>query len=169
MKTKTNTISITSLAPFFLFAAFAICIMSVLLMGTGLYQNQTKRDRIGYQKRTAAQYITTRIRQSDKYDACFVGNLDNIEPQSTGNACFFAETINGAEYYTCMYCHDGYLYELFTAAADSLDADSGERVLEVSNVSFIDNGEMITVLITHTDGTVQKSAVYLRSAGDNMS
>ncbi len=169
MKTKTNTLSITSIAPFVLFAAFAICIMSVLLMGTGLYQNQTERDRIGYQNRTAMQYITTRIRQSDKSDACFVSDLDNIKPQSTGNAFFFSETINGAEYYTCMYCYDGYLYELFTEAADSLDADAGQRVLEVGDVNFIDNGEMITVLITHTDGTVGKSAVYLRCAGENVS
>lgn len=169
MKTKTQRFDICSIAPFGLFAVFSICVMSVLLLGTGLYQRQAERDLIGYQKRTVSQYITTRIRQSDRYDACFVGDFGSGSPQSTGDAFFFTETIGGVPYYTCMYCCDGYLYELFAAAEDSLDKNAGERILEVGSVYFVDNGQNITAIITHADGSVQRITVHLRCAGEGLS
>ena len=108
---KTKRFDISFIAPLFLFAFFSICVMSVLIMGADLYRKQTQRDLVGYNHRTVSQYISTRIHQSDKHDSFFVSDFNTQTPQSKGNAFFFTEIINGSEYYTCIYSHDGYLYE----------------------------------------------------------
>lgn len=167
MKTKTNKINISSVAPVVLFAFFAICVMTVLLLGTKLYQTQIQRDMIGYNQRTVSQYISTRIHQSDKYDSYFVADFNDKIPQSEGNAFFFTETINGAQYYTCIYCHDGYLYELFASMEDPLDVDAGERILQVKSVTFINDEKNITINIVHTNESTQTLVINIRTSGGN--
>ena len=166
---KTKRFDISFIAPLFLFAFFSICVMSVLIMGADLYRKQTQRDLVGYNHRTVSQYISTRIHQSDKHNSFFVSDFNTQTPQSKGNAFFFTEIINGSEYYTCIYSHDGYLYELFAAKEDSLDITAGERILEVQSVEFIDNGKNITVNVTHLDDSVQTIVINLRCSGEKTS
>ena len=149
MKTKAKNIDISSFAPLFLFACFSICVMSVLLIGADLYRKQAERDVTGYQKRTVSQYITTRIHQSDSYNACFVGDFETRSPQSTGNTFFFTE--------------------LFASADASLDLSAGEPLLRVESVNFVDNGRNIIAMITHIDGSRQKIVVNLRCSGEKLS
>ena len=168
MKIKSKSIDISSLAPFFLFTCFSVCVLSVLMIGANLYRTQADRDLTDYQKRTVSQYITTRIHQSDSYDACFVGDFETATPQSTGNAFFYTETIDGEQYYTCMYCHDGYLYELFAAADVPPDFSAGEPILQIESLYFIDDGRSIHAMITHMDGIQQKTVVNLRCSGEKL-
>lgn len=169
MKTKIKRINVSSVAPLFLFAFFAICVMTVLFLGAKLYREQTERDLNGCNNRIVAQYISTRIHQSDKYDSYFVSDFDKKTPSTNGNAFFFSEMINGSEYYTCIYYHDNYLYELFSSKEDSLDITAGERILQVESVSFIDNGGSITVDITYPDQSTQTVIINLRCSGDKLS
>ena len=162
MKIKTKKTDVSSVTPFFLFAFFAITVMAVLLLGAKLYREQTQRDLIGYNNRTVSQYITTRIHQSDKYNSYFVGDFNDKAPKSSGNAFFFTETISGEEYYTCIYCNDGDLYELFASTKDSPGAEAGEPILQVKSVHFTNDNGNITVKITHSDNSVQTIVINLR-------
>lgn len=49
-----------------LLLVFAVCVLSVLLTGAGTYQTLTRRDQDSYDRRTAAQYLATRVRQADR-------------------------------------------------------------------------------------------------------
>ena len=49
-----------------LFGVFAVCVLSVLLTGADAYQRLSERDRVSYDQRTAAQYLSTRVRQADR-------------------------------------------------------------------------------------------------------
>lgn len=164
MKNKVKRTDASSLLPFFLFALFAICIVTVLLMGAKLYKNQTQRDRNGYIQRTVAQYVTTRIRQGDKYDSFFVGDFDEKLPKEQGNAFFFTETLGGAKYYTCIYCYEGYLYELFASADDSFEPTAGEKIMEVKNINFLYNGKELCADITYDDESSKTLVLYVRSS-----
>ena len=73
-KQKSN---LTSLAPLLLFVIFTTCILAVLLTGADVYQKVSRRDRYSFQHRTTAQYLTTRLRQSDAADMTFVGDFYN--------------------------------------------------------------------------------------------
>lgn len=169
MKTKSPKTDIGAIAPLCLFAFFAICVVTVLFMGANIYSKQTERDRVGYNSRTVAQYITTRVRQSDRYDSFFIGDFNEKTPKENGNTFFFAETIGEETYYTCIYCHNGYLYELFASATEQLDMAAGEPVLAAKAVSFTGNGKTISVNITNADDSVQTLMLHPRSLGEHTS
>ena len=80
-----------------LFGVFAACVLSVLLMGAGRYRVLTERDDASYSWRTAAQYLTTRVRQADTADGVRVGAFDGGEGEDT---LFLTEQIDGVAYTT---------------------------------------------------------------------
>ena len=66
MKTGQNKRNIDNLLVLLLFGVFAVCILSVLLTGADVYQRLASRDQRSYGQRTAAQFLTTRVRQADR-------------------------------------------------------------------------------------------------------
>ena len=65
-----------SLLVLLLFAVFAVCILSVLLTSADTYRRLSGRDQGSYDRRTAAQYITTKVRQADRQGAVSVRSFD---------------------------------------------------------------------------------------------
>ncbi len=159
MKKKPGKGNITGLAALLLFGVFAVCILFVLLTGAGSYQRLVERDQSAYSRRTAAQYITTRIRQSDGAGRVTVGEFGGAD------ALILTEKIDGVEFCTRIYCHDGVLRELFTLAEEEFEPRDGEELLPVQYLELELEGRLLTVVITNDDGTEQELALYLRSGG----
>ena len=140
-----------------LFGLFAVCILLVLLTGADVYKRLTERDRATYEKRTAAQYLTTKVRQAD------VAGWVGVEEFEGLSALTVTEEIEGTVYRTWIYCYDGYIRELFAAADGGMMPDAGEKVLEAEALSVREDGEMICAEITAPDGTTQEVRLYPRS------
>lgn len=128
MKRGNRSLRITALAPLLLFAVFASCVVIVLLFGADNYQKLTQRDQDSYQYRTAVQYLTTRVRQSDAVGTVFVGDFYEAVPKESGNTVFIYKTVGDRVFYTRIYCYDGYLCELFAEKNETLEPEDGERV-----------------------------------------
>jgi type II secretory pathway component PulJ len=139
-----------------LFAVFAVCVLSVLLTGADAYQRLTERDQASFQARTAAQYIATRVRQADKQ-----GGL-SVQTFGDGNALVLSEELEGETYLTWVYCYDGSLRELFTAAGNDLPPESGEKVLSADALRLELDGSRLTAQVLE-DGAWQTVTLYLRS------
>ena len=146
-----------------LFAVFAACILSVLLTGADSYQKLTKRDQSSYDRRTAAQYITTKIRQNDTCDMVFVGDFDTALPDIQGNTLHLTEVTEGAEYCTRLYCHDGYIRELFSIPGNGFSPEDGEKVLPAQSLSFSMEDGFLRVELAHPDGVTEQFVLALRS------
>lgn len=168
MNNKIKKLDIGSIAPFVLFAIFSICIVSVLLTGASLYRKQNVRDNAGYERRTVAQYIATKVRQSDLDGSYFVGDFYKKSPSSEGNSLFLYEDIEGELYYTCIYCYNGYLYELFAEAENNFEPRDGEPIVEVGALKFKNSEGMITTEITYKDGSSRMLCLYPRSSQEVM-
>lgn len=140
-----------------LFGTFAVCVLSVLLTGADVYQRLSLRDRLSYDQRTAAQYLTTRVRQSDRLDDVRIRDFDGQD------ALVFTEEIDGAAYETLVYCHGGYLRELFAAVGGQFLPEDGEKVLAAQDLSARQDGQRLTVELTGPSGEVQTLTLYLRS------
>ena len=154
MKNKEQNKKMGGLMALFLFGLFVVCIFAVLFTGTEIYQKLTVRDRRTYEKRTAAQYLTTKVRQADVDGRVEVGELDGIA------ALILSENIDGTEYRTWIYCFDGYIRELFVSA-DS--AEAGEKVLEAEKLHVWQKDTAVCAEITAQDGSVQQIFLYPRS------
>ena len=144
-----------------LFSVFAVCILSVLLTGADAYQRLTERGQDSFERRTAAQYLTTRVHQGDAAGCVFTGNFDG-DPAGT-DTLFLKELIDGEAYYTRIYCREGMLMELFSGLEDGLQPEDGDPLLPVQALAFSEEQGCITAEITEQDGTVTRLHLLLRS------
>lgn len=114
---------LTGLMAMMVFALFAICLLLVLLSGANTYRSLVDRGEAGNRRRTAALYVTTRVRQADAV---------RLEPFGDGEALVLEES----GYLTRVYCHDGWLRELYTAGSGSFSPADGEKILEAQELTF---------------------------------
>lgn len=157
---KTNKHSLNGLLAFLLFSIFAICVLLVLLTSADAYQKLTNRDQSSYDSRTTMQYIITRVHQADQENGVSVGKFGDSDSLE------LTEWIEGKAYVTRVYCKDGYIWELFTAADNELAPEDGEKIMQAMHVSFSLDGALLTAEFTNTDGTQQTVSLSLRSGED---
>ncbi len=119
MKRQKNHIE--ALAALLLFALFALCILAVLFSGTGIYSRLSDRDAESFNRRSLEGYISTKLRQSD-----FAGGI------SVEDGVLILAAEEGYE--TRIYCHEGYIYELFTRSDAELSPESGESLLQAESM-----------------------------------
>lgn len=168
MKQRTKSFQISALAPWLLFAVFASCVVIVLLFGAESYRGLSHRDRRSYQQRTAVQYLTTRIRQSDVDGMVFVGNFDTAQPDAAGDTLFICETLGGRTYYTRIYCYDGYLCELFAEASEAFEPGDGQRVLQADGLQITHKERVLAMKLTFADGETATFRVTCRAGKDGL-
>lgn len=138
-------------------AVFAICLLLVLLTGAEGYAALVRRGEEGYRQRTAAQYISTRVHQAPSGDSVQVGSFHGV------SALELRETLDGEEYLTRVYCHDGYLRELFTPETGDFSLCDGEKLIPLAEAAFFREGNRLDVTLRWEDG--QQQAVLLHLTG----
>lgn len=134
------------LAALVLFGVFAVCILAVLLTGAGAYRRLTQRDAGAYDRRTAARYLSAKVRQADRLGAVTVEDFDGVD------ALVLAEELEGETYLTRIYCYDGYLRELFSGADAELLPEEGEMVLAARDLDFMLENGLLTAEVTDAAG-----------------
>ena len=156
MKNYTNERSLSALAALLTFALFAIGILSVLLGGANVYRRLTQRDQHSYDSRTCAQYIATKLRQAPSPGAVA------IAPFGDGDSLFITETIGDSTYLTRIYCHTGWLMELFTVADGAFAPEDGEKILPLQSLSLSRDGTLISIHLTDPDNSSQLLTLHIR-------
>lgn len=157
MSLKTNKLHISSLLALVLFGVFAACILSVLLTGADAYRRLTLRDQVTYDRRTCAQYLATKVRQSG-----LPGGV-SVDTFGDGDALVLSEEIGGETYLTRIYCHDGWLMELFTSAYGEFEPRDGEKVLQAQALSLRLADGLLSVCVTGGDGAQIQLSLALRA------
>lgn len=157
MRNEQGKRNIVSLASLLLFGVFAVCILFVLLTGAKVYRNLTQRDQNAYAQRTAAQYLSTRVRQADA-----LGQI-SVEEFAGVDALLLTEEIDGTLFVTRVYCYDGAIWELFSFADETFEPGDGEEILPAEGLELSLDGQVLTASIVGADGTVQNLTLYLRS------
>lgn len=139
-----------SMDVFFVLCVFLICaisLLSMLFIGARTQQKINHSTEENFQMRTNLLYISNKAKFFHEKGKMSVGNFDGK------SALFFEEEIDGIDYVTKVYSHDGYLMELFTEKDMQLDADAGTVITENSffEVNEIKVG-LIEVCIQNSDG-----------------
>lgn len=148
----------TALAALALLAVFAVSALLALLAGAGAYRRLVDRDGADFSRRTAAQYIATKVRQNDAADAATVEDFCGVD-------CLTLREGDGGygDYATRLYCHDGSLWELYTAADVEAELTDGERVMDLKGLTLsLENG-LLEAVLTMPDGEAQTVRLALRS------
>ena len=155
MKHKTSLFSSQTLAVLLVGAVFALCLMLVLLTGAEGYASLVRRGEEGYRQRTVAQYITTRVRQAPNGGSVTVGQFHGAP------ALEVREELEGDWYLTRVYCHEGYLRELFTPEGGNFSPEDGEKLLPLEEITFVETGSALNVTLSWEDGARQTVTLHL--------
>lgn len=149
---KSRKHHIEALAALMLFALYALCIFGVIMAGTGIFSRLSARDDAAFERRSLENYIPAKLRRSD-----FSGAL-SVE----GDYLILAEEEG---YETRIYCHEGYVRELFTRCGAEADPSAGEKLLpaEAMELRFEDG-----LLIVELDRRGENSTLRfdVKSAGE---
>ena len=137
MKSKRTLHTIDGLAALLMFSVFAVSILIALVAGANAYARLTQRDRLSYDYRTCMQYIASQIHSNDGGEVAVeaFGNEESIALAS--DACI-----------TRIYCYDGYLRELYSAADHAPNPEEGERILKAEKMEVSLDGGLLSVTIT---------------------
>lgn len=139
-----------------LFGVFATCILSVLLTGADAYRRLAERDDESYSRRTAAQYITTKVRQAVDAEAV------SVESFGASDALVLTEEIDGYVYITRIYYYDGYIRELFSDAEVDMMPEDGEQVLPTQGMTLSLENDLLSVQLTDANGHTTALTLALR-------
>lgn len=137
-----------------LFGVFAVSILAVLLSGAGAYRRLTERDDRAYDRRTAVQYVATRVRQA-------AGEV-RVAPFGDTTALELWEEIDGEDYVTRVYCSDGYLRELFAWGESEFLPEDGENVLPAQELDLQLEDDLLQVRIVNDGGETMHLTLALR-------
>lgn len=136
-----------------LFGVFAVCVLIVLLAGARAYRGLTERDGAAYDRRTCLQYLTARVRQGD-----LAGGV-TVEPFGDGAAlCMW----DPEGFVTRVYCHDGWLMELYTFEDAELEPQDGEKVLPLEGLDLTLEDGFLTAEVRQGEGVTDALRLSLR-------
>lgn len=156
MKERTKKSNLDGALVLLLLAVFMASVLFVLLTGADVVQKLSRRGDVSYDRRTAAQYITTRVRQADAAGRVAVRDFGGCE------ALVLTEDYDGVCYETLVYCYDDALRELFTEAGLEQEPAYGEEILPAQAFTAEQDGARLTVTLT-VDGERETVFLHLRS------
>jgi len=130
MNRKTHGRSIDTVFVLVVFSIFAISVLMVLMLGASIYRNINEISTERQSEHTALAYIWTKTRNFDHAESITVGEFNGV------SALIINEQINGTQFRTVIYNHNGWLLELFSDANLEFSLEDGVRVVKVNNLSF---------------------------------
>lgn len=135
---KDRTHKITDLLSLTVLTVFALCTLVVLLLGGRVYRNLVEAGGETYRSRTTVQYLTTRVQQAGAVSVEAFGDTD---------ALVIREEQGSRVYLTRIYCHDGWLRELYCAETAQLQPADGEKILEAESLTLLLEDGLLTAEI----------------------
>jgi hypothetical protein len=121
MKTTTAVLTV--------FCVFAMSMLTVLMLGAGVYRNIVESAREGYEERVCLSYIWSKAKNNSHF---YIGEFHG-QP-----AMRFDDVYGGTLYRTVIYSHDGWLRELFFEDGLEFNLGDGEPVARVDSLRFTD-------------------------------
>ena len=141
---------------FVLLGLFALMSTLMVLLGAQMYRATVARSTANNESRVLSAYVRSMVRAEDGDRA-----LSVERPDGETVALAMREDIEGRQYVTWLYCHEGSLYELFTEAAYSFDPEAGTPICPAADFDpAIDNG-LLTVRMLDGAGKAREVRVAL--------
>lgn len=153
---------ISAAAVILVFCVFAVAVLSVLISGAGVYARLTERNRLAYDSRTCIQMVATKVRQASAPDCVMLSDYGD------GDAIVISQDILGREYQDRIYCHEGWLMELFAASDGEFSPEDGEKLMKVREMHVSEAEGMLYITIVDENGTRAQQYLSLRGGGGTL-
>ncbi len=157
MQVRQKNHSMDSLFSFLLLLIFCLFTLMLSGMGSTIYRNGTAQLNENYTSRTAAAYVTEKVRQHDEAGAVFMTDVEELP------ALALRDTIDGAAFITYVYFYDGALCELMVQEDRPPEAAMGSRIVELSSLTIepIDGTDLLSVTAVGEEGNKLSEIVHV--------
>lgn len=139
MNTNKQNNFISAVAALCLLAVFGVMVLGLLLSGARVYNNLTARGSRDFDRRTCQQYLSTKLHQAQSPDSIHVTQF------GSGDALFLYESYGNRRYVTRVYCHNGWLMELFTVDSQAFSPEDGEKILPLDTLKIQEDQGLLTL------------------------
>jgi hypothetical protein len=129
-------------AALMMFCIFAMSVLTVLMLGAGVYKNMTDASQEDYELRVSLSYIWSKTKNKDDGGGFRIGDFHG-QP-----AIRFEDTYGGRLYHTVIYCYDGWLRELFFEDGLQFPLGEGEPIVKLNTLKLeqrTDGSVVVTV------------------------
>ncbi len=109
-------------------ALFGLMLIPAIVGGGSVYKEISVQSAVSFNRRTACGYISTQVRNAQQKSEIYTD-------KSFGDTINIPITLDGEEYITKIYCHEGYLFELFTYADAEVYPEDGEQLLPLGEMT----------------------------------
>ena len=134
---------INDIFPILLFLAFTLAALGTVMVSVQIYQKILRQSDGSYDMETAVAYVTEKFRGHDENGSIEASSFMGHD------AIMMTNKVLDETYVTYIYACDGYLRELYVAESElpSCNADSGNKILEMSDFSVIQSSESLIKLV----------------------
>ena len=143
---------------FVLLGLFAVMSTLMVLLGAQMYRNTVDHAAANNEGRVLGAYVRSMIRAEDGADDVAVENFGGMPVLA------LSEHIDGEDYVTWLYCHEGQLFEQYTSAGHDFEPDSGTAICPAQRFEPTLSDGLLTVDMIEGDGTPCTVRVGLRCA-----
>lgn len=140
-----------------LFLVFVLCALFTVLIGGKVYENISSRMEDNYTGSVSLNYVANKVRQGDEAGGVAVRQIEDTEVLE------FTQEFYGEQFFTWIYCRDGYICELFTDAQSGLGLSDGLPIIECEGLNLEMDGKVLTVETAGSGGSTLMLSV--RSGG----
>lgn len=152
--TQRTTKKIDSIFVLALITLFAATSFILVLIGAKQYRFVTNIMNENHENRTAASYLTEKIRQQDAANAITLCDLDGV------TALSILATEEGFSYITYIYYYEGTLRELVVTEHSVFTLSSGQAIIEMQGLELtFESSSLLRAEITNTRG--EKQVLFL--------
>lgn len=140
--------------PVALFFVFALSALIVIMIAVRIYQSSAENSFLNYSSRTSLSYISEKVHQNDADGEIYIGRFDGCD------ALVMEQSEDGDTYYSYIYEDDNELKELYVKAGANANADSGHKIMDVSEFTMEQVSDKL-LRFTCTDKNDQKSSIIV--------
>ncbi len=115
---------------FLLIGLFAVCSLTLTLIGTRVYRHVTDDAAGNSDSQMVLSYLCNKVRTFDTQGSITLTTLNGIP------VLCLSEDVDGEPYQTEIYVYQGTLRESFGSASDPFNPENGENLVEVSALQF---------------------------------
>ncbi len=143
-----------------LFCVFAASSLLVVILGSRVYSKTISDMNGNYDIRTSLNYITEKIRQSDRAGSIQIGSFGDSD------SLLLDQTVDGTVYRTWIYQYDGYLYEIFAHKDAALQPANGQAIMPLAALSCAyEEPGLLRIQTTGADGLTASLLLSPRCGG----
>lgn len=132
-----------------LFCLFSMSSLALISIGSHVYSSTVNTLEQNYTQSTIIDYIQQKVRQNLSANQIEVKTFDNLD------VLCIHETQQGHPYTTYIYHDQSSLKELYIGDEQSFDKERGETIMNVDNVAFQINHDMLKIIVDNNSQTIQ--------------